>query len=72
MLGYLFGVIGFLVGLGFAWYPLARMLGLRSYTKTSSEGVGRYFGLCTDHKVVGIQYIRASGSSSSSAASTRC
>ena len=27
MLGYLFGVIGFLVGLGFANYPLKRMLG---------------------------------------------
>ena len=27
LLGYLFGVVGFLVGLGFANYPIRRMLG---------------------------------------------
>ena len=58
MLGYLFFVVGFLVGLGFARYPLARMLGRdRSHTENEHGGVGRYFGLCTDHKVVGVQYL---------------
>jgi cytochrome c oxidase subunit I len=58
MFGYLFSVIGFLTGLGFARYPLARMLGReRSHTENEEGGIGRYFGLCTDHKVVGIQYL---------------
>jgi cytochrome c oxidase subunit 1 len=57
-LGYILGVIGFLVGLGFAQYPLARVRGYPpSLREKESEGVGRYFGLCTDHKVVGLQYL---------------
>ncbi len=58
LLAYLFGVIGFLVGLGFANYPVSRLLGRPpSLREKEEEGVGRYFGLCTDHKVVGIQYL---------------
>jgi len=58
LLGYAGGVIGFLVGLGFANYPLSRLLGRpASLREKESEGIGRYFGLCTDHKVVGIQYL---------------
>ncbi len=58
MLAYLGGVIGFLVGLGFANYPVSRMLGKpASLREKEDEGIGRYFGLCTDHKVVGIQYL---------------
>jgi cytochrome c oxidase subunit 1 len=58
MLGYLFAVIGFLIGIGFARYPLRRMAGGRRTVFENEEGgVGRYFGLCTDHKVVGIQYL---------------
>ncbi len=57
-MAYTCGVLGFLIGLGFLNYPFAR---LRGYPPTlrskESEGVGRYFGLCTDHKVVGIQYL---------------
>jgi cytochrome c oxidase subunit 1 len=55
---YFTGVIGFLVGLGFANYPVQRVLG-RPATLREKEtaGFGRYFGLCTDHKVVGIQYL---------------
>jgi cytochrome c oxidase subunit 1 len=57
-LGYIVGVIGFLIGLGFLQYPLARLRGYPpSLREKESEGVGRYFGLCTDHKVVGIQYL---------------
>ncbi len=57
-LAYLLGVIGFLVGLGFANYPVQRMLGKPpSLREKEQAGWGRYFGLCTDHKVVGIQYL---------------
>ena len=55
---YFTGVIGFLVGLGFANYPIQRMLGKpASLREKETEGIGRYFSLCTDHKVVGIQYL---------------
>ena len=58
LLAYVFGVIGFLVGLGFANYPLSRLLGRpASLREKEQQGIGRYFGLCTDHKVVGIQYL---------------
>ena len=60
LLGYLFGLLGFLIGLGFANYPIRRMLGYPpSLAAKESEGEGwlRYFSLCTDHKVVGIQYL---------------
>jgi cytochrome c oxidase subunit 1 len=60
LLGYLFGVIGFLVGLGFANYPIRRLLGhppTLAERESEREGWTRYFSLCTDHKVVAIQYI---------------
>jgi cytochrome c oxidase subunit 1 len=57
-LAYLLAVVGFLVGLGFASYPIQRMLGKPpSLREKEQAGPGRYFGLCTDHKVVGIQYL---------------
>jgi cytochrome c oxidase subunit 1 len=58
LLAYAGGVVGFLVGLGFANYPAARLIGRPpSLREKEEEGIGRYFGLCTDHKVVGIQYL---------------
>jgi cytochrome c oxidase subunit 1 len=58
LLAYFFGVVGFLIGLGFANYPVSRMLGRpASLREKEGHGIGRYFGLCTDHKVVGIQYL---------------
>jgi len=75
LLGYLFGVIGFLVGLGFANYPVRRMLGhppTLAEHESEGEGAGRYFRLCTDHKVVAMQYMVGVGVFSSSPASTRC
>ena len=58
LLAYFFGVLGFLIGLGFANYPLSRLLGRPASLREKEEhGIGRYFGLCTDHKVVGIQYL---------------
>ncbi|MEA2140008.1 MAG: cytochrome c oxidase subunit [Solirubrobacteraceae bacterium] len=62
LLAYLFGVVGFLIGLGFANYPVSRLLGRpASLREKEHEGIGRYFGLCTDHKVVGIQYLLGIG-----------
>ncbi len=60
LLGYLFGVFGFLIGLGFANYPIRRMLGhppSLAEHESEGEGLGRYFRLCTDHKVVALQYL---------------
>jgi cytochrome c oxidase subunit 1 len=60
MLGYFLGVVGFLVGLGFANYPLKRMFGHPpSLAERESEELGllRYFSLSTDHKVVAKQYM---------------
>ncbi|HEV7584737.1 MAG TPA: cbb3-type cytochrome c oxidase subunit I [Solirubrobacteraceae bacterium] len=58
LVAYLFGVVGFLIGLGFANYPVSRLLGRpASLREKEEEGIGRYFGLCTDHKVVGMQYL---------------
>jgi len=73
LLGYGLGIAGFLCGLGFANYPLSRVLGRPASLaeKQHGQGIGRYFGLCTDHKVVGMQYLVGSACSSSSAGSTR-
>jgi cytochrome c oxidase subunit 1 len=58
LLAYFFGVAGFLIGLGFANYPISRLLGRPpSLREKEQQGISRYFGLCTDHKVVGIQYL---------------
>ncbi len=58
LLGYAFGVIGFLIGMGFANYPVSRLLGRPASLREKEEhGISRYFGLCTDHKVVGMQYL---------------
>ena len=58
LLGYGLGIAGFLVGLGFANYPLSRMLGRpASLVEKDEQGLQRYFGLCTDHKVIGMQYL---------------
>ena len=51
-------MVGFLVGLGFLNYPLARLRGYPpSLREKETGGWSRYFSLCTDHKVVGIQYL---------------
>ncbi len=60
MLGYFLGVVGFLVGLGFANYPLKRLLGhppSLAENESEADGLFRYFTLSTDHKVVAKQYM---------------
>jgi cytochrome c oxidase subunit 1 len=59
-LGLLLSIFGFLGGLGFYNYPLSRIAGHPATLREREEiGWGRYFRLCTDHKVVGIQYLVA-------------
>jgi cytochrome c oxidase subunit 1 len=59
-LGMALATFGFLGGLGFLSYPLQRMLGKPATLREREEiGPWRYFRLCTDHKVVGIQYLVA-------------
>ncbi len=61
MLGYLFGVVGFLIGLGFGELPgqadARPPADASPSTSPRSIGLGRYFRLCTDHKVVAKQYM---------------
>jgi cytochrome c oxidase subunit 1 len=57
LLGLLGATIGWLIGLGFLNYPVSRMLGRPpSLYERQEHGVWRYFRLCTDHKVVAMQY----------------
>jgi cytochrome c oxidase subunit 1 len=62
VLGYLLGVVGFLVGLGAANYPVRRLLGHPpSLPRPAASGIGRYFRFYPDHKVVGVQYLGGVG-----------
>jgi cytochrome c oxidase subunit 1 len=57
-LGYLLGSLGWLIGLGFLNYPVARMLGRPlGRTVKLDRGTLRYFSASVDHKVIGIQYL---------------
>ncbi len=58
-LAYGLAVVGFLTGLGFLNYPVSRMLGRPASVaaKDEADGWKRYVSLCTDHKVVGLQYL---------------
>ncbi len=56
ILGYTAGVVGWVFGIG-AWRAWFReLLGLDA-KPDRLEGWRRYFGFCTDHKVIGVQYI---------------
>jgi cytochrome c oxidase subunit I len=62
-LGYCFGTLGWLLGLGFLNYPAARLAGRRPElpAKDLAGGAGRYLRLSTDHKVIGLQYLIGTG-----------
>jgi cytochrome c oxidase subunit 1 len=64
LLGYSLSAVGFLAGMGFLNYPIGRLLGRRrataeedAYLHGEGGGLGRYFRLTTDHKVIGLQYL---------------
>ena len=74
LLAYLFGVIGFLVGLGFANYPVSRLLGRPPSLREKEERGDRPL-LRAVHRPQGRRHPvprAGSGCSSSSAGSTRC
>ena len=57
-IGYILGTIGYLAGIGFLSYPLARMRGVPPTQGEKTEtGWKRYMGLSVDHKVIGLQYL---------------
>jgi len=54
--GYVFGLFGWLMGIG-GWGIWGReWFGLKTYQRKAT-GWQRYFTFCTDHKVIGIQYL---------------
>src|SRR5438309_4202206 len=60
ILGYLFATVAFLAGVGFLNYPLERLFGWQVIPITDpaeNPGIGRFFRLSLDHKVIGIQYL---------------
>ena len=60
LMGMAFAILGWLIGLGFFNYPLSRIAGRPASLREREEhGAWRYFRLCTDHKVVAIQYLVA-------------
>ena len=54
--GYLFGLIGWLLGIG-VWDNWVREWIGRERRSFTSEGWRRYFGFSLDHKVIGVQYL---------------
>jgi cytochrome c oxidase subunit I len=63
-IGFILGLIGWLIGIGAVKLPLTWALGLKDpdhheelRLAGKDQGWGRYFRFTTDHKVVGIQYL---------------
>ena len=56
-LGYVFAVIGWLMGVGLWRGWASEWFGRPATTHDNSGGWRRYFRFCTDHKVIGIQYL---------------
>jgi cytochrome c oxidase subunit 1 len=60
LMGMVGAILGWIGGLGFLNYPVSRILGRPATLREREEhGAWRYFRLCTDHKVVAIQYLVA-------------
>ncbi len=59
LLGFIFGTIGFFLGLGILNYPLQKMTGIEPPTDEpeQAQGMMKYFRYTLDNKVVGIQYL---------------
>jgi cytochrome c oxidase subunit I len=58
-LGLIFGVVGWLLGIGALNYPLAKMVGREGFSDEGemAPGWSKYFRYTLDHKVVGLQYV---------------
>ncbi|MGD0196341.1 MAG: cbb3-type cytochrome c oxidase subunit I [Solirubrobacteraceae bacterium] len=61
LFGMLFAILGWMAGLGFFNYPLGRIFGrpIVIHEGVEEGGGWRYLRLCTDHKVVALQYLVA-------------
>ncbi len=64
IIAYLGSAIGFLAGMGFLNYPIARLLGRprptpedEAFLYGEEGGWKRYFRMNIDHKVIGVQYV---------------
>jgi cytochrome c oxidase subunit 1 len=53
----LFGVVGWLLGIGALNYPVAKLFGREPNQEPTVEGWSKYFRYTLDHKVVGLQYV---------------
>jgi cytochrome c oxidase subunit 1 len=56
-LALIFGVVGWLLGIGAFNYPLAKMIGRDGPKEQPLDSWTKYFRYTLDHKVVGMQYI---------------
>ena len=56
-LGLVFGVVGWLAGIGALNYPLAKIIGREGVEEAPIDGWSKYFRYTLDHKVVGMQYV---------------
>src|SRR5579871_4731804 len=56
VLALLFGVVGWLLGIGAFRVPFLKLLGIEPAPAAPETGWSRYFKMTTDHKVVGLQY----------------
>jgi cytochrome c oxidase subunit 1 len=65
LMAYVAAILGFFIGLGYLTYPVKWLLGYRATPEELAYdyGIGcgpeKYFRLCLDHKVIGIQYLVA-------------
>ncbi len=56
-LGLMFGVLGWLLGIGALNYPLAKLTGRQPNSEVEIQGWSKYFRYSTNHKTVGLQYV---------------
>jgi cytochrome c oxidase subunit 1 len=56
VLALVFGVVGWLAGIGALNYPLLKLVGREPAPVEPDTGFGRYFRMTEEHKVVGLQY----------------
>ena len=56
-LGLMFGVLGWLLGIGALNYPLAKLVGRQPNAEVEIQGWSKYFRYSTNHKTVGLQYV---------------
>jgi len=57
VLGLVFGVVGWMAGIGAFNYPLAKIAGREPLAELEDSSWKRYFKFTLDHKVVGMQYV---------------